>query len=933
MTATIAPAARASRLIQRVESLRRTRPERALRALARDFAAAARGADPATRGGLWRLRGHVLRGLRRARPAAAAYRAAERWYAAAGDRREQGRCAIGLVDALMYLARYGEAERAARRGRRLLRRAGDRVSLARLLNNEGNLFHRLDLPGRALACYRDATRGLRRAGDTRGAALVEINVANCLALLGQPAPARRHYLSARRAGAAAGFELDALNAEYNLAYLDFLEHRHEAALDALAAVRRAARDHGYPSLAALATLDRAEILLRMGVHPEALEEAGRAVEATGALGLRYERAKAETFAALAEFRLGQSAAARQRLERTLGIFHAEGNSVWMGEALVGLATVWEREGNPRAAAALLGAARFHFARARDREREGCALALRARARLRCGQPRAAEASLAALRRLGGTRHASPRLRHLSLAAEAAAARGRGDLARARTWLRRAARESERLAARILDEQWRSTFWGEWGWPHRELAALELEHGRVAEALEALEAGRGRALVGQARARRAAGGPLPPGVRAWAVGRLAREREHNARSVPAAPTAAPAHAEAAAGHPPKVGPGLRRVLEARPPRSIRAAALRRLLPPRTLLVDYLLHEGALSAIAVRRGGLAGHPRLAAEGMLGQLAHALLFALRSAAFAPPAARPGDPRLDEQLHELASLVLWPLLAGRETPASLAVAPVGPLTRLPWAALPLPDGRALCEAMELAVVPGLRLGLARPRPGAHRSRVGVPASGPLVIASDAGELENVGPETRAVLGAFPGARLLAGDQATAARFLELAPGAPWIHFAGHGVHRPDAPQESGLRFADRWLLAGELADLRLNARWVTLSACQTARALVHPGEEWFGLARSLLLAGARAVVAPQWDLEDAAAAVLMADLYRRLAAGESLGASLAGAQSARRRAGVHPLEWAGFVALTGPGPAPPATPEGTGSRNFETPDPVGRI
>jgi CHAT domain-containing protein len=111
-----------------------------------------------------------------------------------------------------------------------------------------------------------------------------------------------------------------------------------------------------------------------------------------------------------------------------------------------------------------------------------------------------------------------------------------------------------------------------------------------------------------------------------------------------------------------------------------------------------------------------------------------------------------------------------------------------------------------------------------------------------------------------------------------------------------------------NRWLLAGELAGLELSARWVTLSACHGARALVRPGEEWFGLARSFLLAGAAAVVAAQWDVDDEATATLMSDLYTRLASGIPLARSLAGAQAARAAAGEHALDWAGFAVLGGP-------------------------
>src|SRR5262249_58843487 len=100
-----------------------------------------------------------------------------------------------------------------------------------------------------------------------------------------------------------------------------------------------------------------------------------------------------------------------------------------------------------------------------------------------------------------------------------------------------------------------------------------------------------------------------------------------------------------------------------------------------------------------------------------------------------------------------------------------------------------------------------------------------------------------------------------------------------GQGGWRADVPEAWGLRMHDRWLLAGELADLPIAARWVTLSACHTARALVRPGEEWFGLARAFLLAGAEAVVAAQLVLDDEATARLMAGLHFRWAGGDGPG------------------------------------------------------
>lgn len=867
--------------IGRIDSLRRAEPARALAAIESGFAAASRRADAAGRGALWRTRGHVLRSLRRMGEAARAYRRAAAAYAAAGDPGEQGRCAIGLVDALMYVGRHDEARRAAAEGRRLLIRAGDRAALARLLNNEGNLWHRLDLPERALACYRDAARTLQRIGDRDSARMIGVNIGNCLSLLGRLDEARRHYRAAERAQRAAGALNEALSAEYNLAYLDFLEHRYESSLEGLARVRSEALSRGYPSLGALVRLDRAEILLRMGAHEEALAEADSAAAVCGDLSLDYESAKSELFAALARHRLGRAQAAKTGIQRALTRFDALGNSVWAGESLVGLATIWNRQGNPLAAAALLAAARRRFELAGDRERTAAAAAVESRALLASGSVHGAKRLLA---RFTGPRAGSQsaRLSHLMLGARAALARHQGHDALARRLLRRAAAQAERLAARILDEEWRASFWGEWGWPHRELAMLELGHGDADAALEALEAGRGRALLGRASVRSPRGDALPASVRRWSASRQARDR-----------AASRSGTSLATGH------GLRRVLSRRMPRTIAAAELRRVMPAGGRLLDFMEHEDTLGALVVTRERITGTPALATLAHVGRLTHSALFALRSSAFEPCDSRTGDAALDEALTELAALVLWPLLEGR-SPSGLAVAPFGSLARLPWAAMPFPDGRPACAVAPLVVVPGLRLTL-------HAPPLTV-AGRPLLVAVDGGDLDAVAIEADAVRRSFPEVQVLAGASATAARFLELAPQASWIHFAGHGAYRADAPQESGLRLADRWLLAGELASLSIGARWVTLSACHTARALVRPGAEWFGLARSFLQAGARAVIASQWDVEDAPTAALMADLYTRLARGATPAEALAGAQAARAESGARAYDWSGFVALGGP-------------------------
>jgi CHAT domain-containing protein len=108
--------------------------------------------------------------------------------------------------------------------------------------------------------------------------------------------------------------------------------------------------------------------------------------------------------------------------------------------------------------------------------------------------------------------------------------------------------------------------------------------------------------------------------------------------------------------------------------------------------------------------------------------------------------------------------------------------------------------------------------------------------------------------------------------------------------------------------LTAAECYNLRLDAELVTLSACETARGKLKPGEGLLGLTRGLLYSGARSVLVSQWKVPDQATSKLMQAFYQNLLSGMSKPKALQAAKEALRKNGfAHPYYWAAFVLVTG--------------------------
>jgi CHAT domain-containing protein len=126
-----------------------------------------------------------------------------------------------------------------------------------------------------------------------------------------------------------------------------------------------------------------------------------------------------------------------------------------------------------------------------------------------------------------------------------------------------------------------------------------------------------------------------------------------------------------------------------------------------------------------------------------------------------------------------------------------------------------------------------------------------------------------------------------------------------------PEVPTE----FDDGLLTASEVAQLKLNADWVVLSACNTAAAEKPGAEALSGLARAFFYAGARSLIVSNWEVETKSVVALMVGTFAALAANPKLShaealqkSMLAMIDSLQHPEWSEPKYWAPFVVVGEP-------------------------
>lgn len=145
-------------------------------------------------------------------------------------------------------------------------------------------------------------------------------------------------------------------------------------------------------------------------------------------------------------------------------------------------------------------------------------------------------------------------------------------------------------------------------------------------------------------------------------------------------------------------------------------------------------------------------------------------------------------------------------------------------------------------------------------------------------------------------------------------------IHMATHGLLNNNNPMFSSIALSqiseqkeDGYFEAREISDIHLNAELVVMSACESGRGRLRPGEGILGLTRSFFSAGTPSVIASMWEVNDQATSFMMQEFYTRLGDHDPVEALRIAQMATRDQVDANPNMWAPFV-LMGAGPEAPA-------------------
>ncbi len=171
-------------------------------------------------------------------------------------------------------------------------------------------------------------------------------------------------------------------------------------------------------------------------------------------------------------------------------------------------------------------------------------------------------------------------------------------------------------------------------------------------------------------------------------------------------------------------------------------------------------------------------------------------------------------------------------------------------------------------------------------------------------------------------------GKQAIKHNFLTDAAQYRWLHIATHALANEEKPERSVIVFhnlnctntktasiknqtnsGNYLLYFGDIANLKLNAEMVVLSACETGLGKLQKGEGIISLTSAFAQAGAQSIVTTLWTVSDQVSSEIMESFYKNLKTGQNKSTAIATAKrnyiDNMPNLLAHPFFWASYLLI----------------------------
>jgi len=281
------------------------------------------------------------------------------------------------------------------------------------------------------------------------------------------------------------------------------------------------------------------------------------------------------------------------------------------------------------------------------------------------------------------------------------------------------------------------------------------------------------------------------------------------------------------------------------------------------------------------------------------------------------------NERLTELSAISEIFQRLVRQNIDQIYIIPQAELYELPFAAIPIEQGKTLVDEASVVLIPVISEALDTEARNSNTNSEIVVFSDPSfeTLQADTNNWSNsLQPlswsqrEASSIEQLFAGHNLevYSQNQFTKSAILSSqARNASILHLATHAYYNKLTPEVVGLATSEdleghNFLSAFELSSKPFNSDLVVISGCDTAQGEVLLGEGPMSLSRMFLAQGANSAVGSIWPIDDKASAYFMSHFYEQLKSTRgniSIAFQNAQQKTRQNRRYKHPKYWAGYV------------------------------